>query len=195
MLTTPPLLVPSDYARPMAPLAFQEAVQLWGRRSGRNARLVWVSPHERVYDDEKKQFIDIHGGLACWAVQLDCRPGDPSLKAWQEGRSKQAAPPTESVLLIEWKDGQYVPMKLDDYGVNGIVSFLEQGDTWSGRGQFNSLAEAFDFSRKKHIAAKEKKREDQRNWVKDFASDIRRTFHNIPFLRVGIDLKGDNVRS
>lgn len=191
MIQTRSLIVPSDYARPMAPLAIQEAVQLWGRTAGRTAKLVWVAPNERVWSDDLRVFIDVHGGLACWSVQLSCRVGDPGLKAWQEGRSKQAAEPTESVLLIEWdtKAGQYVPMKLEQYGSAGIVGFLEKGDTWSGRGQFNSLAEAFHFAREQSKEGAAKLKQTQRNWSRDFMSDIRRQFFKIPFHRVGIDLR------
>jgi hypothetical protein len=197
MLRTPSLIVPKDYARPIAPLDIQEAVQQWGRRCGRNAKLVWVAPTERVYSDETKQFIDIHGGLACWSVQIACRPSDPALRAWREGRSKQAAEPTESVLLIEYdaKSGGYVPMKLEEYGSAGIVSFLDAGNTWSGRGRFNSLAEAFDHARQKHRENAAKKKETQRNWARDFAKDIRRSYFKIPFLRVGVNLKGENASS
>ena len=185
----PSLLVRSDLARPMAPLEIQEAVQLWGRKSGRQARLVWTPAKRRIWHEGRWIWIDT--GLECWCVELSLRPNDPTLRAWREGRLRQDSEPTETVLLIRWDSARqrYVPLDIEQLGASGVVRFLEQGDTWSGRGEFNSFTDAFQAAIRRYEDGVRRLREEARQWAIDVGRDVRRRTLKIPFLRVGIDLR------
>lgn len=189
----PQLHVPAAYARPMAPAAIQEAVQQWGRKSGRTAKLVWVPRMQKVWADG--QWIWIDTKLECWAVEISLRPGHPSLRAWQEGRLKQDSEPTETVLLLTWdsEKGTNIPMRLEDYGAAGIVQFLEEADTWSGRGRFNSFQAAFNYATQRRRENAATLKAQMREWASDLYHDVRRRIKKIPFHRVGIDLKPEET--
>jgi hypothetical protein len=138
-------------------------------------------------------------GLAepgCFCVLLTLRANDPMLRAWQEGRLKQAEEPTECVMLHEWVEnpqpnraGHFRPLNLGDYGATGIRMLLERGNTWSGRGEFRSLNEAVQAVHRKNIEQQTKYRAEQRAAAVDVGREVRRQVHQIPLHSAGIDLK------
>lgn len=172
-----------DHALPTPPAAVADAVELWARQYGRHATMKYVplaSP-------------------PCWSVNLSLKPDDPALRPWQEGRASHK--PTEGVLLIEWdaeagevspitgqRSGAYRPVDLEEYGPTGVVELLEKGNTWSGRGEFGSLAEAVVVAATRSREEREKIKARQRQWARDYAGDVRRQYLKIPFLPVGVAL-------
>lgn len=170
----PALIVPSDYARPAPPAPIADAVELWARRSSRHAHLLFVVE------------------MQWWEVHLTLRPDDKRLQAYREGRVSEE--PKEVVQLIAWDEdaGRYTPIRLEEYGAGGIVSLLEKGDTWSGRGEFASLQDAVEAAASRARAGRQRVKEQQRQWARDFGDDQRRQVLQIPFHRVGIDLTQPN---
>ena len=84
--------------------------------------------------------------------------------------------------------GPYRAISLGDIGIDGLLTLLDRGNTWSRRGDFNSFQEALFAARDRQKTTMEKTRRDQREETGYWARQIRRQFHKIPFLRVGIDL-------
>lgn len=168
---------------PTPPVEIAEAVELWARQYGRHATMKFI-PHMQP---------------PCWSVNLSLKPGDPALKRWQEGKAEHE--PTEGVLLLEWdaalgetnphtgrKAGAYRAVNLEEYGPTGVVELLEKGNTWSGRGEYGSLAQAVVAAATRSREAKEKTRAQMRQWSRDLAADQRRQILKVPFHRVGIAL-------
>lgn len=173
-----------DHNKPRPPLEVAEAVEMWARSHGRHATMEYVPP------------------LRCWSVNLTLKPGDPALRRYQEGKAEEE--PKEGVLLIEWDAasgapnpvtgapaGAYRAVDLEEYGASGVVELLEKGNTWSGRGEFESLQEAVTAAASRNREQREKIKARQKEWARQFAGDVRRQYQGIPFLRVGIDLRAE----
>jgi hypothetical protein len=106
------------------PWQIADAVILWARARGRTARVYWN---------------DVVG---CPTIELSCLPDDPKWVAWQEGRLRH--PPCEPVFLHHHDPAtkRYRAIDLEEYGADGIVAWLEEADTHSGRGSHGSLYDA-----------------------------------------------------
>lgn len=167
----------ADYAAPTAPVEFADAVEQWARGYGRHATLKYVPL------------------MGCWSVNLSLKPGHPDLKAFQEGRA--SVEPTEGVLLVEWDEaagppnkttgnpmGEYRAVDLEEYGPSGIVALLERGNTWSGRGEFGSLADAVRVAATRNREEKERIKARLRDDARHLAADQRRQILGIPFVGV-----------
>lgn len=170
-----------DHALPTPPLEVAEAVELWARKYGRHATLVYVPP------------------MKCWSVNLSLKPGDPALKRWQEGKADRE--PTEGVLLIEWdptlgdlnpatgeKAGGYRAVDLEEYGPSGVVDLLEKGDTWSGRGEFASMQEAVVGAASRWRNQKEATKAKLRSEAGYHAKHERRLYTGNPLVSVPANL-------
>lgn len=165
------------------PVEYADAVTLYYRNKGRNARLVRLK-YPKV-----------------WAVRIEPRSDDPRLGAWREGRLEQY--PAEQIELVEckkdahtvrsghrsWTVPGYVGYDLEELGVSGLIEFLDQADVLSGRGEVSSLAEAVRIQRENQKRMQEKARAEAKDAALEIAKSKRRSVLGIPFLPVGINLK------
>lgn len=163
-------------AAPSAPPEVADEVELYARENGRHATLQWVP------------FVN------AWEVRFTLRDNDPIKGLVRAGAREEQY---ESVLLQERNpkypapgETPYTSLDIWQMGPSGVRAFLEKGNTWSGRGEFSSHAEAATFAAESNRAKKERTRRDARNNAVDRAKDARRQVHKIPFHRVGVDLKG-----
>ena len=108
-----------------------DAVELWARRSGRHATIGWVPT-----DPPTPQ------------VRITLKPDDGRLEAYRQGLVSEE--PVETVELVDWEEGslQSTPLNLGDLGVSGVMEILEKGDTWSGRGEYDSLQQGVTAARR-----------------------------------------------
>jgi hypothetical protein len=165
---------------PVAPGWAQEEAQSWASQYGRTADVVWVP------------------GMNCWDVQLSLRSSDPMLGAFNSGRTSEA--PVEHVYLMEPNPfygqtvngkkqiNRYISILLEQMGPSGLREFLEKGDTWSGRGEFNGLMDAVNRNRAAASAAKDKLRDSNRNDAIDMGREVRRQVLGIPLIPVGVEI-------
>ena len=136
-----------------------------------------------------------------WVVRLSLRPNDKRLQLYREG--KMPEPPTEEVWLVEpnpkagepiaYAPGQREPavvgLKLEELGVGGVLTYLQRGNTWSGRGEFASLEEQAQKAMDHNAAEREKFRRHHKEESRHEQRDRRRWRFKIPFVRVLTDLK------
>ena len=178
---------------PQAPFEIQEEVELYARESGRTGRM---------------HFIPFGG----WFARFELRSNDKRLLIAQEGRSGTV--PTEDVWfhipnphegetidirsrMDEFKNtplapnafglmrqGAYLPLDVVQMGAGGVRRFLDRGNTWSGRGEFNSIEDAVHKARENDQVALEKNREKARQQARDRVKDTRRHWLRIPFVGV-----------
>lgn len=127
----PWLLAKSDRR---APLEVVDGVMLWARNNGRRFGRV-----------------EFHPLLNCWTIHLGRAADDPMLAEYQEGRLERE--PTESIFLREWRwndskktDGGWAQMDLEEYGLEGVLAFLDQANLWSGQGEYPDLQSAIEAS-------------------------------------------------
>jgi len=131
-------------------------------------------------------------------VRFTLRPNDKRMQPYQEGRA--AKPATEDVWLHEHnpdegkplrggrKEGQYRPLNIVQMGSGGVRQFLERGNMWSGRGQFQSLEEQVRKVREENEAARLKFRAEQKEESRHEQRDKRRSRLKIPFITAGLNL-------
>lgn len=167
-----------------APVEYSDAVEKWARAHGGHAKLKWLE-HP----------------MNCWAVILSYRVGDPrqmtdsdgepvllheywTAEQWQKRRPDRVRRHRVTNVVLP---GNYA-FDLDELGVEGILQRLDRGNILSGRGEFSSVQDAADSSRRKHENAMEKMRSDKVENAGYRARDKRRSLLKIPFLPVGIDI-------
>jgi hypothetical protein len=174
------LLVRRD-GLPVAPVDIADAAEEYARESGRHATIHFIPiqvERERV----------IHG---TWLVRFSLRADDKRLQLYREG--KVGEPPTEDVWLHVPDDagfGGYRPLNLTELGAGGLRTFLDRGNSWSGRGEFASLEEQTRKASEANDAMRTKLRADQKEENRLEQREKRRHILGIPFLPVLIDLKG-----
>jgi hypothetical protein len=176
--------------KPVAPVDVADAIILYFRERGRNATVEWID------------------AMHCFAALVSLKASDPLLGAWNEGRLTGERVPSEDVFLHERNphpqagkirrdfNGKpiglvpiYRPLDLAGLGVSGIIEFLQQHDTQSGRGEFVSLAAAVQHSAEQQRVGTAKIKTEQRNLAVDRYKDMRRQVEKIPYHTVGIDLQ------
>lgn len=165
---------------PRAPTEFQDDVELWARQSGRHAKLVFVPTEWK------------EGSIAAgtWVVRIQLRSADPRLEMFQQGRVPEA--PTEDVWIHEPAQGNtYKPLNIQQMGTSGLRRFLEKGNMWSGRGEFNSLEDQLRRTRADNEQSKRKFRRERRDSSVYRESQKRRWRLKIPFISVAINLRKD----
>ena len=176
---------------PRAPVEIQEEVELYARESGRHAKIIFVPT----------SFANGCIASGTWLVRFTLRPNDKRLQAYQEGQAEK--PATEDVWLHEsnpdegkpisgrpgQKEGRYRPLDIVQMGTWGVRQFLESGNTWSGRGEFNSFEEQLRDVQDTNEEARVKFRADTKEENRLAQREKRRTRLKIPFLGVGVDLK------
>lgn len=158
------------------PAEFADAVEQYARRSNRHGRLRFVPPP-----------------VNCWTIEFTLMANDPARRAMQAQDTDEQ---TEIVYL--WRPStpvetskagrqHLVGYKLDELGVTGMLEFLEKTDTFSGRGQYRSHAEAAKDQAYKGEKAREALVNEQRENTRHLAEDARRQIFKIPYKTVGID--------
>ena len=175
---------------PQAPTEFKDAVELYARESGRHGILQFV-PTE-FWNGE------IVNGT--WRARFTLRDSDKRLSISQEGRGEA---PTEDVWfhVLNPKEGElipaghgrrereYRPVSLQELGVAGMVTWLERGNMWSGRGEYQSLEEQAKRAMEANNEMRLKHRADEKEQSRWEQRDKRRWRFKIPFLPIGIDLR------
>ncbi len=165
----------TDYARamqvinapmPQAPIEIQDEVELWARKSGRHATM---------------HFIPVGG----WFAIVSLHPHDPRMRAYQEGMAEE--PPGEQVWFhktVAGRPGDFEGMDILQMGPSGVRTFLEKGDTWSGRGEFRSVEQAARKAADHNVEQREKDRLFQREENRNEQRAKRRWRLGIPYLSV-----------
>ncbi len=162
--------------RRRAPVAFQDAVELHFRKSGRHARIVWIPIPVKQ-----------------WQVRVTMRPGDPALAAWQAGEAPEEPVETIEIVYFDDEARTYRGYELDEIGVSGLIEMLEKADSWSGRGRFGSIPQAMHYQVQSQKEHKDKLKKYLRGEVEAAARSIQHIIKKEPFLTVGIDF--DNPSS
>lgn len=177
---------PKRNAMPRAPAAIADAVELWARKQGRNSNIHYVP----------------YGG---WFVDLTLKPDDPRMKLFRDGKAEQ--PPTERVwfhvpnpkagqrALDGSMEPEFLPIDILQLGAEGCVKHLEKGNTFSGRGEFDSLDEALEYAREKNKEMKRKNRAHHREENRLEQRHKRRWRFGIPVIQAGIDLAKSAIGS
>lgn len=156
--------------RDHVPVEVQDEVELWARDQGRHARIVWLPQ------------------MGCACVEIDLRPGDPRLGAWQEGRLKHE--PKERVYLHRYDKAKRcwvgVPSTPSELTPDHVRGWLDRGNLWSGRGEhrarnIHEACVAADERNEEHRKAI--RREVEAN-TRDRARDRRRQALGLPLVAV-----------
>lgn len=180
------LIVPGGRQEaPRAPAEIAEAVELYAREHGRTGS------------------IEFAVGPNVWIVKLSLRPNDKRMLLWREGRAPE--PPVETVWLQERnpdegkvmrfeggrpvREGMWRPLDIYQMGAEGVRTFLERGNCWSGRGEYSSVADAVQKAAETDEREKVRFREQMKEENRYERRDNRRAYLGIPFTTVGIDLK------
>lgn len=153
------------------PWEIADAVELWARQRGRHARMEW----NRL--------------LGCPVIHFTLRGDDPRLEPYQMGEI--AEEPTESIALHEWDDRKqrYVPLDLSQYGKSGVVELLEKADTWSGRGEYDTFAEAVAAGMNRNKRHREALIDMAANNAAEWAHERRRAVLGIPLVPVSRNIE------
>ena len=160
---------------------------MYARESGRHATLHYVPTMIR-----KGQMT------GCWIVRFTLKSDDPRMRLYQKG--EMAEPPTEDVWLHKRVGGaekwgeEYEPLNIVELGPSGVRTFLEKGNLWSGRGDYDGLVDQLAKVNEMNETARQKNYDDARFNAKKRAMDKRRSRLKIPFLGVGTDLKGSKPK-
>ena len=158
---------------PHAPHEFQEVVELWARGSGRHAKLHFTP-----------------GGT--WFVRISLKHDDPRMELYKLGLVEEPVGEdvwlhlpnaAEGKVINGERQGPFIPLSLTDLGTLGLREFLEQGNTWSGRGEYMSLLEQRRRVNESNEDARVKTRAFQKEESRNEMRESRRFRLKIPFLR------------
>ena len=151
---------------PHAPHEFQEVVELWARGSGRHAKLHFTP-----------------GGT--WFVRISLKHDDPRMELYKLGLIEEPvgedvwlhlSNAAEGKVINGERQSPFIPLSLTDLGTSGLREFLEQGNTWSGRGEYMSLLEQRRRVNESNEDARVKNRafqkEESRNEMRDRKSVV-----------------------
>lgn len=166
---------------PKAPWDLQEEVELYARESGRTAKLHFMP------------------GINTWFARFSLRSNDKRMLAYQQGLAADV--PTEDVWFHRaashedvarnraQKPGDWIPLDIIQMGRSGVREFLDRGNTWSGRGEFASIAESRLKAKEANAAAKERLRAQQKDDAMQMTKQTKHHRLKIPVIPVAIDLK------
>lgn len=161
---------------PRVPVEIQDAVEKWARRWGRHGRVVYIDHFDPPWPQ----------------VRLTPVSDDPQMERVQKGKLP-IEEAEETVELIEWdpKAEAYRPIPLEQLGASGVVRLLQKGNTWSGRGEYDSLQEAVVAAREEQKREQEQFEEDLKDAVKESARGSRRRVLDLPFMRMPKDVASE----
>lgn len=150
---------------PVCPYEIRDAIEMYGRKNNRSASVHFVPG----------------GG---WFARFSLRPNDPRMVLFQQG--KAAEPPTEDVWFHvpdpNGRTGDYSPLDICEMGPQGVMEFLDRGNTWSGRGEALSPMDAL----RQNLETKEERRVQLRQRMKEEnrfqQRERRRSLLKIPVL-------------
>lgn len=160
-------------ALPKAPFDLQEEVELYARESGRTARLHYFPG-------------------AGWFARFNLRCNDPAMLLFQQGMTDE--PPGEDVFFMvpdpspTARPGDMVPLDVLQMGRAGVREFLERGNTWSGRGEYDSIVDAHAKAREANRQAKMAFKAQRKDENRQRQRAQRRWWLKIPLVAVGIDV-------
>ena len=154
-----------------APLEFADAVELYFRKSGRHATLVWVPEP-----------------VCQWQVRIEPREDDPARQAWMNGETDISPVETVEITFFDEEQGLYRGLELDEIGVSGLIEMLEKGDTWSGQGEFDDIQDALTYQVETQRAHLERLKNYVKEEVLAAGRAVRKRIMKEPYLRVRIDL-------
>ncbi|MGE0451080.1 MAG: hypothetical protein AB7Q29_16020 [Vicinamibacterales bacterium] len=184
------LLIPGRrVALPVPPADIADEVERYARESGRHATLMAVP-----------QFIDRGTGKDwTWIIKFTAKEHDGALESFQQGEVAEA--PGEMVWLHEpnpragqhisgshYREPDYLPLDIEEMGASGVREFLERGNAWSGRGEYDSLVEAVEDARRTNEETFQKVRAQAKEDNRYLQRDMRRQRFRIPFIGVLRDI-------
>jgi len=164
---------------PVAPVEVADEVEMWARQSGRHATLRFVPTVIRLGT--------VVGGT--WTVRITLRPDDKRLESYRLGRVTEE--PVEVVWLHEpdaESETGYRPYDLAQLGAGGVRTFLEKGNTWSGRGEFASLEDQLRKVNEQNEQTRRKTYAAVLDNARGHARDRRRQILGIPQVPVAADV-------
>ena len=170
------LLTPRGEEYRAAPVEIADAVALWGRNRGLQAKLVW-KPAVRP---------------PCFAVEIELKPDDPRMKMYREGRLEEK--PVEFVPLFykeydEFGGSKFVASDIEQMGATGVVNLLEQGDLMTGRGDAKNLLDACRKVQESNEQRRKQLKRDILAACADRTRDHRRAILGNPLVPVTSDTK------
>lgn len=187
-------------AMPKAPVEISDAAEKWARKVGRSAT-VHFAPFAGWFvrlslRSNDKRMIAFREGRAEEPATEDVffHVKNPFEAKEMSMSDVLADPRFKGQPLIDWWGGIkvrmpiYLQFDILQMGAEGVTSFLEREDTWSGRGKYGSLAEATKKTLESNEAGAEKMRADMEEQAGRRAHDLRRQIGKVPFLRVLADL-------
>lgn len=184
------ILIPGRrVALPVPPADIADEVERYARESGRHASLMPVP-----------QFIDRGTGKDwTWIIKFTAKEHDAALEPYQQGEVEEA--PGEMVWLHEpnpragqlisgtrYREPDYLPLDIEEMGPSGVREFLERGNTWSGRGEYESHLDAVQDARRTNEEIAQKVREQAKEENRYRQRDVRRQRWKIPFIGVLRDI-------
>ena len=158
---------------PRPPVEMADEVELWARQSGRHAKIEF---RPTMIKDGRVE-------AGCWVVRISLKSNDSRMGLYQRGQV--AEEPTEDVWLHVVDNTSptgYRAFDLSQLGVSGLRQFLEQGDTWSGRGEFRSLDDQARIAMEANAKMREKHREYEKEENRHEQRENRRKYLHIPLL-------------
>ena len=160
-----------------APVDVRDAVELWARQNrGTHGTIVWNQV------------------MNCWEIQFELKPDDPRMKSWRDGRLR--VKPMEPVFLHRQKrsaNGTPTPhwecVPLEELGVSGVLRWLDEGNTTSGTGRYQSFDAACKASDAHNEALKAKIQQVAEENAGLRARDNRKRLLKTPWTTVPADLE------
>lgn len=168
------------HGAPRVPVEIADAVEKWARKYGRHARVTYIDHVEPPIPQ----------------VRITPAPGDPLAEKVQTGELPPEAA-EETVELMHQKRGEpgYTPYRLEELGVSGVLRILNRGNTWSGRGEFDSPVEASEEAREQNQRARKEAYREGLDETIQAGRSVRRQAFGIPLKEVGIDLEGASLEA
>lgn len=161
--------------RPHVPVEIADVVEKWARKYGRHARITFIEAVEPPIPQ----------------VRITPRANDPVAEKVQTGElPPEAAEETVELMRPDPEGGGYTPYRLEELGASGVLRILQKTNTWSGRGEFDSLEEAGEEARKRNQQNRRDAYEDGKDETLAAGRSVRRQALGIPLKEVGIDLEG-----
>lgn len=157
----------------IAPVEYRDAVELYAREFGRHADIVWI-PEIRT-----------------WQVRFTLMPDDPlgGLEGEERFETVELVRPGTRPHPRTGQPMPYMaPIELEELGVSGLLEYLRKGNTWSGRGEYRSQAEAERKIEEANRERSERRAREARQTAIDRAQEERRLITGQPQVPVGIDL-------